>query len=189
MGYKSQNVGSGSFHKTKARERRVEELEKWCGPMEEHTKMIPIGNNIFCKVDSLYFDMFMKWHWIICGNNYVGRSQRVGRKNKWISMHRMLCDSSMGTVDHINKDTLDNRRHNLRPATYSQNNAFSKRISKSKYRGVWWDSKRKRFRVSGRHGEKKKIIGYFKDEKEAAKSYNEWAIKYHGEFAVLNHVT
>ena len=33
---------------------------------------------------------------------------------------------------------------------------------------------------------KRKFIGYFKDEKQAAKAYDEAAKKYHGQFASLN---
>lgn len=89
-------------------------------------------------------------------------------------------------VDHINHDGLDNRRSNLRPATTKQNVRNSRsRPGSSQYkgvdlfRGVKW---RATIRVDG----KKKHLGLFVDEKDAARAYNKAALELFGEFACLN---
>lgn len=91
-------------------------------------------------------------------------------------------------IDHINHNTLDNRKSNLRLVTEQQNrwNRPSTRNSSSKYKGVSLE-KGRGFRVQlwckGKIYRKR-----FKCEKEAAKYYNELAREHHGEYAVLNDV-
>ena len=92
-------------------------------------------------------------------------------------------------VDHINGDKLFNLRSNLRICTNQQNNrnTKSRKGSSSKYKGVSWDARNKKWisQICIGNGTHKKI-GRFVCEIEAAKAYDELAKKYHGEFAYLN---
>ncbi len=105
-------------------------------------------------------------------------------------MHQELVKVPDGmVVDHINHDGMDNRRANLRPATYSQNLYHRKNRSGakySKYKGVSWKKHNRKWEA--RIGfEKKEIhLGYFRSEIDAARAYDRAAKKYHGEFASLN---
>lgn len=61
-------------------------------------------------------------------------------------------------------------------------------IHASKFRGVTWYDKGKSWRSRIGFKGKKKILGYFKNEIEAAIAYNKAAIEYHGTNAILNEV-
>ena len=90
-------------------------------------------------------------------------------------------------VDHINRDGLDNRRHNLRFCTNAQNNhcaPYGK--GTSKYKGVSWQKKSKRWIVSIKHNGKVLSLGRFNGEDEAALAYNKKAQALWGEFAYIN---
>jgi hypothetical protein len=106
-------------------------------------------------------------------------------------MHReILRPPGHLVVDHINHNGLDNRKANLRHATRAQNN-FNRLIiiredSSSKYKGVSWRKRKKKWRARICINGERKHIGYFKDEIHAAKAYDKAAKKYHGEFASLN---
>jgi len=93
-------------------------------------------------------------------------------------------------VDHINHNGLDNRKANIRPATHTQNNfnrlIIKRKGSSSKYRGVSWCKRKKRWRARICVNGEKKLIEYFKDEIQAAKAYDKAAKKYYGQFACLN---
>ena len=85
-------------------------------------------------------------------------------------------------------DGLNNQKANLRICTRSQNkmNGKSYKNSSSKYKGIWWVKKNKKWRVRIRLNNKTIHLGYFKDETEAAKAYDSKAKELFGEFARLN---
>jgi len=90
--------------------------------------------------------------------------------------------------DHFDHDGLNNSRLNLRPCTASQNNCNQRKGggTSSKYKGLTWIPKRKKWKVMICVNGKNKFVGEFSDEVEAAKAYDAAARKYHGEFALLN---
>ncbi len=112
-------------------------------------------------------------------------------------MHQLILERMLGrplrpgeVVDHINHDTLDNRRTNLRLATPQQNswNRVPHRGSTSRYLGVSFDRAKNggRWRAQIRVNGHRIHLGWFKDESEAAQAYNRAAAEHFGEFANLN---
>jgi len=92
-------------------------------------------------------------------------------------------------VDHINNKGWDNRKANLRLATAAQNARNRRKTAlktSSKYKGVTWHKCWKKWQVQICYNGIHKTIGYFDDEIEAGKAYDEAARKHHKEFAVLN---
>lgn len=65
--------------------------------------------------------------------------------------------------DHINRDRLDNQRHNIRIVTHTVNtrNVGLSRRNKSGVKGVNWDTWRGKWRASIRNGGPKIHVGYF----------------------------
>ena len=93
-------------------------------------------------------------------------------------------------IDHVNRNTLDNRRENLRWCSIEQNmqNRAPSKDRTSKYKGVSWSKEKERWHVAININGKTKVVGKFKEEKYAAQKYNEYAKKFYGEFAYLNEV-
>ena len=117
----------------------------------------------------------------------AGVPDKPGRQ-KSVRMHRLIMNAPDGSfVDHVNGNTLDNRKANLRLCNNAQNCKNRKRTwGTSKYLGVGWKRARSRWvariYVDGRHIN----LGGFEDERAAAKAYDKAAIEYHGEFASMN---
>jgi hypothetical protein len=105
-------------------------------------------------------------------------------------LHRLIMGfgPSDPRVDHIDGDGLNNRRSNLREATQGQNNANQRpQVGKSsRYKGVSWFKPAKMWRAYIKVGGVISWLGYFHDEKEAAKAYDEAAVEAWGEFARPN---
>ena len=158
-------------------------------PVQEY-RTIQLTKGQSVKVDSEDFDWLSKWKWHawwseFTGSYYAVRSSRVGEfpKRLQIGMHRQIT-GALGT-DHANKDTLDNRRRNLRPASKSQNGC-NKRISqrnRSGFKGVGFHLAKGRWRSRITVAGKRKTIGYFATPEDAYEGYKIAAVKYHGEFA------
>lgn len=109
-----------------------------------------------------------------------------------VRMHRFILDclESKKVVDHINSNGLDNRKSNLRLCTTEQNSANRRKLAKaaSKFKGIHWDKRRKKWLAEIRPRGTRVHIGYFSDEIEAATAYNIAAIEHFGEFARLNEI-
>jgi len=109
-------------------------------------------------------------------------------KGKTIFMHRqiMRCPEDM-EVDHINGDTLDNRKDNLRICTRADNNYnSSSRIATSSYKGVCFHKSTNKWQVQISYKRRKHHIGTYSHEVLAAKAYDDRASELFGEFARLN---
>lgn len=88
-------------------------------------------------------------------------------------------------VDHIDGDSLNNRRSNLRLCTLSQNSHNAKRRSDntSGYKGVYFDKTRGCWRAHIRLNNKRKSLGAFSTPEEAHQAYCNAARELFGEFA------
>lgn len=93
--------------------------------------------------------------------------------------------------DHRNRNPFENLESNLRPCSSSQNNANKAKESgcSSIYKGVSFYKPRRVWSAQICKDKKSRWLGYFKNQKEAAKAYNDSAIRLFGEFAVLNDLT
>ena len=105
-------------------------------------------------------------------------------------MHRQIMNAPKGTpIDHKDHNGLNNTRENLRLATISENARNcekTKRPTSSKYKGVCWNKKSKKWQAHIHYNGISIHLGLFDSEEDAAKAYDEAAKIYHGEFAVLN---
>jgi len=107
-------------------------------------------------------------------------------------LHRIILERVLGRtltrkeqVDHINGDTLDNRRENLRLATHAQNqqNRKVRSDSKSGYKGVWYRSDTGKWCAEIKANRKRYCLGSFGTPEDAYKAYCDAAKELHGEFA------
>jgi len=74
-------------------------------------------------------------------------------------------------IDHINNVPHDDHIWNLQKITYRQNNSKDKFGYTSKYVGVCWDVKRKKWRSNIKLSDKSVQLGRFNKEIDAAKMY------------------
>ena len=141
-------------------------------------------------IDLENYEYIKNFNWILeKGSNtfYAYRKQ----KNKTIKMHREIMNLNFGDgliVDHINHNGLDNRKINLRIATKKENaqNSLSQKNSSSKYLGVSFYKRDKIWTAQIKINDKKKHLGRFEKEIDAAIAYNNAAIINYKNFANLN---
>ena len=164
-------------------------------------RLIPLTQGQFAKVDAEDFDWLMQWKWNASWdsrlhNFYACRNgKRIGprsldKREPQIRMHRVVLRVVVDCrfpVDHINHDTLDNRKSNLRLAGVDQNqmNARRRRDNTSGFKGVSWVERDNAWvaRISCKG--KRIPLGYYKTPEDAYAAYCEAAKIYHGEFACL----
>lgn len=100
------------------------------------------------------------------GNPYA--QHHIG--GKVMELQRFLLDDPDGKyVDHINRDTLDNRDSNLRVCSNADNlrNGKIRPNNTSGYKGVWWSERANRWNAEVKVNYKKITISSFKNFADA----------------------
>ncbi len=139
------------------------------------------GKTYEVLIDRSDFDKIQKYKWILNSKNYVISSV----KSEQILLHRVIMDAPKTKyVDHINHDTLDNRRRNLRLCTQSENmrNARLNRNNVSGYPGVYWHNQNNKWIAKIKKDYKSIYLGSFDDKNDAIKARKDAEVKYFGEF-------
>ena len=153
------------------------------------------------ECDAALFDLYTWYVRPAAGKNksYVVRVDVVGRrKYRTIYLHRSIASAQDGDiVDHINGDTMDNRRENLRIVSATQNatNQKKKRTNSlggecsSAFKGVFLDKKVKknpwRAAIRGPNGERIHL-GMHPTQEAAALAYDRASLELHGEHGLRN---
>lgn len=133
-----------------------------------------------------------KWHPLINPKSRTVYALRQ-EQSKNILMHRHIMNKyyiiENQKTDHEDHNGLNNQKENLRICTSSKNNQnVMKTINKttSKHKGVYFAKHTNRFCARINLNNKQIFIGYFINEDDAGKAYNEKAKELFGEFACLN---
>lgn len=119
---------------------------------------------------------------------YAVRWVRIRDKKTLVFMHHQIMGKIKGYVDHIDHDTLNNMKYNLRWASPLQSVWNRRRTTRntSGYIGVSWIKARRYWYASIMTNGKRTFLGAHHSKIEAAKAYDAAAEKHRGKFAHLN---
>ena len=126
----------------------------------------------YSTIDLVDVEWVSQYRWWM-SSRYVMRHARVGEGLHIVLLHREILglprifDGRM--VDHIDRNGLNNRRNNLRIVNHAENmqNRPSHAGSSSRYRGVYWDRSRQKWRAKIVLQGKTIRLGRFDSEDEA----------------------
>src|SRR6266436_3752554 len=154
-------------------------------------KYILLTQNRKTLIDDEDFEWLNQYKWSVNSSNYPSRYGYINGKRVFITIHRFIMNPPVRMqVDHINGNRFDNRKENLRICTRSQNctNRKSWKPNISGYRGVTFHKTTKKWRATIKIKQQKITLGLFFNKEQAALAYNQAAIAYFGEYAVLNNI-
>jgi hypothetical protein len=154
---------------------------------------LPLSRGMVALIDAADWQACSAHKWQ-AGDTGEGRfyaRRRDHKAGRHIFLHReIMCAPKGRCVDHVNGNTLDNRRVNLRICTILQNNWNSRTVvGKSGVKGVSWSKSNHRWIAQIRAGGPKIHLGTFRSIEEAAVAYADAAALMHGEFARCSQIT
>lgn len=125
------------------------------------------------------------WH---LENGYPVCVVIINDLRKRLKIHQYILGKYCGVCDHKDRNKLNNQKDNLRICTQKQNsrNRSIQRGNKTGYKGIHLVKRINSYRVMISIDDKTFHVGYRKNIIDAAKLYNDAAIKHYGEFAKLN---
>lgn len=160
-------------------------------PLTPNIRAIALSQNKVAVIDAEDLDKVMVYRWHAAEQHHRGyfyaKTNLKGKHRKSLHMHQLICPTTGGMeADHRNRNGLDNRKSNLRPATRAENirNSSVHSDSRSGLKGVSYRSDRKRKWVAqiGCNGKKYNLGGYDTPE-EAHEAYLKAAVQLFGGFA------
>lgn len=136
-------------------------------------------------IDEADYERVRPYGWCLNADGYI-----VARINNHIvELSRFILGAPPeARVIYLNDDKLDNRRANLLLTDHSLSTQRQKRhhIGSSQYRGVQYHPRTKRWKAMIMARQKVIHLGYFDEEIDAARAYDQAALEHFGEHARLN---
>jgi len=159
-------------------------------PSDSSYRLIALTQNQTAIVDAEDFEWLSKWCWHAFWHDrtksfYAVRNDRSTGKHTTVKMHRAIMGFPKEDVDHKNRNTLDNRKQNLRLADKFKN-AWNRGIRSDNaigLKGVFAHTVNPGKWVAAAQGN---YLGCFTSPEDAARAYDAYAKEHYGEFAVLN---
>lgn len=146
-------------------------------------------------VDDEDYEEMSQYFWGVDTHGYARRNYRKENgKYSMTAMHRQIMEAEEGDiVDHINRNTLDNRKSNLRFVTKGENNvnAPRRKDNTSGYKGVskrGGQNRKKEWCAKITKDGKTYSLGYHETPEQAARAYNTKAKELYGGYAELNKI-
>lgn len=145
-------------------------------------KEIPLTRGQVALVDDEDFDWLMQWKWRTQSlpsfrGFYAARGVGPRGQHTTVYMHRLILGLQPGDGrqgDHINHNTLDNRRSNLRIVTLQEN-----RWNIQGTKGFYYDPRKRKYRAEIWVNNKKKHLKDCDTPEEAHQAYLDGKARYH----------
>lgn len=137
--------------------------------------------------DSDDYEKVSKYHWYEESNGYIRASGK--KKENRFHIHRLIMGFPDGIgIDHINHNTFDNRKSNLRIATTSQNamNRIIASNNTSGATGVVWLKNENKWKAEIKLNGKTNYLGSFDRFDDAEKTRKEAEENYFGAYSYDN---
>jgi len=121
---------------------------------------------------------------------YKNGKRTMKKIHRLVAEHFIDNPNNCECVDHIDRDRTNNSISNLRWCSYSENNRNStkQKNCSSAYKGVSYYKQYKKWRCQIRVDRKQIHIGYYDNEIDSAKAYNNYIIANGLSHFVLNEV-
>lgn len=162
-------------------------------------KKIPLTKDQVVLVDDEDFRWLSLWDW----NAYFDKKYSTPTYHARRTVHFKLPDGTPSSqtllmsrfimnpeynevVDHIDGDTLNNQKKNLRVCSHAENCRNRSPQNGRKFKGITWSKASKKWTACLYLMGKRKHLGYFNDPSDAAHAYDIAARKTYGKFARLN---
>ena len=153
-------------------------------------KTIPILNNkgevvAHAIVDDCDYEELLKYKWSLSSEGYVRRTILRSGSHKLYMSHQLLGrpENRRNIVIHKNGNKMDYRRENLALTTVKKNAPLNRKTSSktsSKYKGVCWDKQTEMWVAYIGIRKKRKTLGRFEVEEDAARRRDSEVIEIYG---------
>lgn len=148
---------------------KVKRKPYYCDQRQSWMVGLNTGHQVFIDEEDVELISRRTWKGIV---QYSGVYAATNHGHSSIRMHRLLVQAPYGlVVDHINGNTLDNRKSNLRICSHRENLQNTKHHRNGKLVGATFDKEKGKWKSCVYFEGKLTHLGYFCSELEAHEAY------------------
>jgi len=168
---------------------RLKKFNEFVVDKDNNIVIIKCNHNKDLIIDFDDYELVKDYYWWT--NKNYGMTTHKDTKNM-LQLHRLIMNvtDKKVSIDHINRNPLDNRKENLRIVTHIQNmqNSGIRKNNSSGFTGVRKRDENETWRASIRYNKKEVRLGTFQTKEEAIIARLKAENEYFKEFAPQKHL-